>query len=90
MVHFKTSPDVHRYFCHRCGATVFWLKDGQDSVDVGAGLLRSLNGAKVEDLLVWDKYDDYVAHQGDAIDPVFVNLLAKRIQMSRTCAEQVI
>lgn len=52
---YQSSPDVQRYFCGRCSATVFYACDGrQDMVDVAVGLLESPSGgARAEDVLTW-------------------------------------
>ena len=80
---YNTSPDVFRYFCNRCGATIFYLKDGRDTIDVGVGLLLANSGARAEEWLIWEKYENCVAYQQDAIDPVLVQVLVNGIQQSR-------
>ncbi|KXJ85537.1 hypothetical protein Micbo1qcDRAFT_180688 [Microdochium bolleyi] len=48
------SPDVQRYFCRRCSASVFYAVDDRpDIVDLAVGLLWSPNGAHAENLLAW-------------------------------------
>lgn len=79
---YQTSANVHRYFCARCGATIFYLKAGRDSIDVGVGLLRASSGTRAESFLKWEKYDNCVAYQEDGIDQVFVKGLAEGIKKS--------
>ncbi|KAB5550859.1 Mss4-like protein [Coniochaeta sp. 2T2.1] len=51
---WESSPDVQRYFCSRCSATVFYAcDDRQDMVDIAVGLLGSETGARAEDVLTW-------------------------------------
>ena len=81
--HYKTSPNVHRYFCSTCGATVFYLKDGKVDIDLAAGLIDSTSGVRAEDWLDWSKYDDYVAYREDASDEKFVQCLIEGVRRSR-------
>lgn len=81
--HYKTSQNVHRYFCSKCGATVFYLKDGKVDIDLAAGLLDSTSGVRAEDWLDWNKYDDYVAYSEDACDEKFVQCLIEGVRQSR-------
>ncbi|KAK4111502.1 hypothetical protein N656DRAFT_829823 [Canariomyces notabilis] len=53
---FQSSPDVERYFCRRCAASVFFAvhdTDRMDMVDIAVGLLRHPDGARAEGLLSW-------------------------------------
>ncbi|KIW14481.1 hypothetical protein PV08_07265 [Exophiala spinifera] len=77
--HYKTSPDVGRYFCAKCGATVFYYKQGLDTIDIGTGLLEPLNErmVRVENWLAWQKYPTGVAYQEDAVDKDFIANLAE-------------
>ncbi|KAK1763364.1 Mss4-like protein [Phialemonium atrogriseum] len=51
---YASSPDVQRYFCSRCSATVFYAcDDRQDYVDVAIGLLDAPDGARAESILSW-------------------------------------
>ncbi|KAH7171258.1 Mss4-like protein [Dactylonectria macrodidyma] len=51
---YESSPDVQRYFCSRCSASVFYAVDDRpEMVDVAVGLLESPSGARAEDFLVW-------------------------------------
>ncbi|KAH7305327.1 hypothetical protein B0I35DRAFT_454455 [Stachybotrys elegans] len=52
---YESSPDVQRYFCSRCSASVFYAcDDRRDQVDVAPGLLECPTGARAEDFLVWE------------------------------------
>ncbi|WZH45566.1 Mss4-like protein [Fusarium acuminatum] len=51
---YRSSPDVQRYFCSRCSASVFYAVDDRpDLVDVAVGLLHSPDGARAESILAW-------------------------------------
>ncbi|KAL2203609.1 hypothetical protein CC79DRAFT_1336298 [Sarocladium strictum] len=52
--YYKSSPDVQRYFCSRCSASVFYAVDDRpDMVDLAVGLLDSPDGARAESRLAW-------------------------------------
>jgi hypothetical protein len=54
MKSYRSSANVTRTFCGRCGANVFWDGDERPSiVDVAVGLLNAKSGAKAEELLAW-------------------------------------
>lgn len=56
---FRSSVDVLRSFCGRCGATVFYScderrpTDRETIVDLAIGILRAPEGVKAEDWLIW-------------------------------------
>lgn len=51
---YKSSPDVERYFCSTCSASVFYAVDDRDGmVDIAVGLLDHPDGARAEGLLAW-------------------------------------
>lgn len=52
--YFQSSPDVHRYFCRTCSATIFFSRDDRPGVvDVAVGVLDSPDGARAEGFLSW-------------------------------------
>lgn len=51
---YESSPDVQRYFCSRCSASVFYaVDDRRELVDVAVGLLEAPSGARAETFLAW-------------------------------------
>ncbi|KAI3573942.1 Mss4-like protein [Fusarium oxysporum f. sp. albedinis] len=51
---YRSSPDVQRYFCSRCSASIFYAVDDRpDLVDVAVGLLHAPEGARAESILAW-------------------------------------
>jgi hypothetical protein len=53
--YYQSSPDVERYFCSRCSASVFYVvHDRPDMVDLAVGLLDHPDGARAESLLSWN------------------------------------
>ncbi len=55
LAYYASSPDVQRYFCRICSATVFYACDDRpDMVDVAIGLLESPDGARAEGFLSWN------------------------------------
>ena len=68
---YKSSSNVTRRFCGRCGATAFYgTTDRPNVVDVAVGLLESDAGAKAEDWLEWRK--DTISFRSGARDPKLV------------------
>jgi hypothetical protein len=62
---FESSPDVQRYFCSNCSASVFYAVDDRpDMVDLAAGLLVAPEGARAESLLTWD-FGSSIGNLGD-------------------------
>jgi len=52
--YYQSSPDVHRYFCKTCSATIFFACDDRpEMVDVAIGVLDSKDGARAEGFLSW-------------------------------------
>ncbi|KAI9796975.1 MAG: hypothetical protein M1835_002498 [Candelina submexicana] len=52
---YNSSKGVTRDFCGRCGATVFWRREGREDgvVDVSVGLLDAEEGARAEEWVEW-------------------------------------
>jgi hypothetical protein len=51
---YRSSPDVQRYFCSRCSATVFYTVDDRPEViDIAVALLHAPEGARAESILAW-------------------------------------
>ncbi|KAI1128356.1 Mss4-like protein [Nemania abortiva] len=52
---YASSPDVQRYFCSRCSATVFYAADDRaEMLDLAIGLLDCKDGSRAESLISWD------------------------------------
>ena len=57
---FRSSPGVRRGFCGACGAALFWEREAEATVAVGAGTLDAPTGlALVRHIYVADKGDYY-------------------------------
>ncbi|GAB1314795.1 hypothetical protein MFIFM68171_05005 [Madurella fahalii] len=51
---YASSPDVQRYFCSRCSASVFYaVNDRPGFLDVAVGVLDSPDGARAESVISW-------------------------------------
>ncbi|KAL6718536.1 hypothetical protein ACLMJK_004628 [Lecanora helva] len=51
---YDSTDGVHRHFCGRCGATIFYRNEERpDLIDVSVGLLDSSQGARAESWLEW-------------------------------------
>lgn len=55
---FRSSPKAQRGFCATCGASLFWVPDGEGRVSIGAGALDGPTGLTIES-------DWYLADAGD-------------------------
>jgi hypothetical protein len=54
LAYYQSSPDVQRYFCKVCSASVFYACDDRpEMVDVAIGLLEAPDGARAEEFLSW-------------------------------------
>lgn len=51
---YASSPDVQRYHCSKCSATIFYAVDDRpDMVDITVGLFDAEEGARAESFLGW-------------------------------------
>lgn len=58
LAYYKSSPDVQRYFCKVCSASVFYACDERpEIVDLAIGLLEAPDGARAEGFLSWSYGD---------------------------------
>jgi len=78
---YDSSPGVHRYFCGRCGASVFYRSDSRilDIWDIAVGLLRSDRGAGAQDWLEWRTEVNFIE---EATDANLANSLADGLKAS--------
>lgn len=61
---YESSPDVQRYYCSRCSASVFYAVDDlPGQVDISMGLLRAAEGARAESWVEWEWGG--LGHKGD-------------------------
>ncbi|KAK1622516.1 amino acid adenylation domain-containing protein [Colletotrichum phormii] len=52
---YNSSPEVERYSCSVCSASIFYAVYGrEDMVDIAVGLLNHPDGARAEALLAWN------------------------------------
>ena len=84
LMHYDSSPGVQRDFCVRCGATVFFRKDGgkPEIWGVAVGLLQAESGARAEEWLGWDAE---VSMGEEAVDRGLVRMLEKGL---KSCKER--
>ncbi|KAJ9602326.1 hypothetical protein H2200_013181 [Cladophialophora chaetospira] len=79
---YTSSPGTSRYFCGRCGATVFCAHDNQSWIDVAVGLLRAKEGSRAERWIKWSE----LGFPEEATDQEMIKRLAqgfKRWQSER-------
>ncbi|MCB2055113.1 MAG: GFA family protein [Geminicoccaceae bacterium] len=65
LAHYRSSPDVRRSFCARCGSTLFWDRDGAPHISICAGTLDLPSGLSTAGhIYVADKADFYEIDDG--------------------------
>ncbi|OAA69861.1 Mss4-like protein [Cordyceps fumosorosea ARSEF 2679] len=63
---YESSPDVQRYYCSRCSASVFYAVDDlPDQVDIAMGLLHAAEGSRAESWVEWEWGG--LGHKGDTV-----------------------
>jgi hypothetical protein len=79
LMHYDSSPGIHRDFCVRCGATVFFRKDGRkpEIWDVAVGLLQAESGARAEEWFGWEAEVNLVE---EAVDRGLVRMLEEGLK----------
>jgi len=71
---FKSSGDVQRHFCSKCGASVFYdIAKEPETVDVAFGVLRAKDGSLARSFFEWDT--EKVHHLEDAVDKDLLTLV---------------
>ncbi|KAK3366179.1 hypothetical protein B0T24DRAFT_723773 [Lasiosphaeria ovina] len=77
---YASSPDVQRYFCSRCSATVFYAVDERpEMLDVAVGLLRAPDGARAENAVSWALGGD-IGWRNDMLDGNWREELVKAVE----------
>ena len=56
---YESSPGVRRGFCAVCGASLFWDKDGEDHISIGAGTLNGQTGLTMAKHIYLEDKGDY-------------------------------
>ncbi|XWW94693.1 hypothetical protein V2A60_002639 [Cordyceps javanica] len=52
---YESSPDVQRYYCSRCSASVFYAVDElSDQIDISMGLVHAAEGSRAESWVEWE------------------------------------
>ncbi|KAJ3498383.1 hypothetical protein NLG97_g1158 [Lecanicillium saksenae] len=55
LTYYESSPDVQRYYCSRCSASVFYAVDDlPDQIDISMGLLHAPEGARAGSWVEWE------------------------------------
>ena len=73
---YKSSTEVSRYFCRKCGATVFYDRPGLKRLDIGLGLFSAPEGSRADNWFRWNPDWNDVSYLEDAVDKEFVGRLA--------------
>lgn len=67
LVWYRSSAEARRGFCSRCGASLFWQRDGFDSTTILAGSLDADTGlTTAAQIYVDDKGDYYTLSDPEA------------------------
>lgn len=61
---FRSSGSAKRGFCNNCGSSVFWEKDGEGRISIGAGTLDNIGLVQSEHIYTTDKGDYYDIKDG--------------------------
>ena len=77
---YKTSDQVERHFCKKCGATVSYYHDGLDTIDIAPGLFEAREGSRAETWLQWNQDGDNLGYEEDALDKEFARKLAEGVK----------
>ncbi len=57
---YRSSPGARRGFCRRCGASLFWRRDGEEAISIGSGTIDGETGIRtLRHIFVEDKGDYY-------------------------------
>ena len=67
---YQSSADARRGFCASCGASLFWQRDGADTMTILAGSLEGDTGLTTAAQIYVDNKGDYYA-LNDAEAPSF-------------------
>ncbi|PSN69382.1 hypothetical protein BS50DRAFT_572530 [Corynespora cassiicola Philippines] len=77
--YYASSPDVQRYFCGNCSASVIYAVDTRPTViDIAVGLIGADDGARAEGFLSWD-FGGRVGHRRD-VEGGWREGLAERVE----------
>ncbi len=64
---YRSSEQIHRGFCGRCGSSLFFSRDGADTITITAGTLDQPTGLNLMMRIFTDDAADY-ATRGDLPD----------------------
>jgi len=56
---YRASDFANRGFCNKCGATLFWQRDGDSNISITAGTLDGDTGLKIDKHIFCDFAGDY-------------------------------
>ena len=76
---YKTSDQVERHFCNKCGATVSYYHNGMDTIDIAPGLFEAPEGSRAGNWLQWNQDGDDLGYKEDAVDKEFAKKLANGV-----------
>ncbi len=79
---YKTSEDVERRFCQRCGATISYYHKGMDTIDIAPGLFNAPEGSRAGHWLEWNQDGDNLGYEEDALDKNFAKRLAHGVRQN--------
>ena len=56
---YRSSDFADRGFCNRCGGSVFWRKDNDDTISISAGMFENPTGLETAEHIFVDSKPDY-------------------------------
>jgi hypothetical protein len=56
---YRSSPSARRGFCRKCGTSLFWQRDGADTISIMAGALEGDTGLRTRAQIYIDDKGDY-------------------------------
>jgi hypothetical protein len=56
---YEASSEARRGFCNRCGSSLFWQRNGADSISITAGTLDRPTGLKTVSNIFVEDMSDY-------------------------------
>ena len=56
---YPSSDKAKRGFCNRCGSSLFWRKEGRDTISIFAGTLDKPTGLRTTENIYTESMSDY-------------------------------
>jgi hypothetical protein len=63
---YRSREGIRRYFCGTCSANVFFVREGDDLIDLSIGIADAESGARAEEWFAWThivSYDEFAQNK---------------------------